>query len=86
MLNYLSWIFVPIVLEILDVFPTELSSVDQDRNINFVVDLELGTKPISISPYHMAPAMLKDQSQDFFSKVLIRSSVSPWITLVCEEE
>ncbi|WMV09960.1 hypothetical protein MTR67_003345, partial [Solanum verrucosum] len=30
-----------------------------DRDIDFATDLELGTKPISISSYHMAPIELK---------------------------
>ena len=48
------------VQEFLDVFPP-------DRDINFAIDLEPGTKPISIPPYRMALAELKelkDQLQD----------------------
>ena len=44
---------VPVVQEFLDVFPP-------DRDINFAIDLEPGTKPISIPPYRMAPAELKE--------------------------
>ena len=64
-----------------DVFPSILPSVPPDRDIDFSIDLEPGTKPISIPPYHMAPAELKelkDQLQDLLSKGFIRPSVSPW--------
>ena len=45
------------------------------------INLEPGTKPISIPPYRMSPAELKewkDQLQDLLSKGFIRPSVSPW--------
>ena len=70
---------VPVVQEFLDVFPP-------DRDINFAIDLEPGTKPISIPPYRMAPAELKElkeQLQDLLSKGFIRPSVSPWGALYC---
>lgn len=43
------------------------------------------TKPISIPPYRMAPAELKelkDQLHNLLSKGFIRPSVSPWGALV----
>lgn len=46
---------------------------------NFVIDLELGTKPISISPYRMASVELKelkDQLEDLLWKVIISPSLS----------
>ena len=49
--------------------------------IDFAIDLEPGTKPISIPPCRMAPAELKelkDQLQDLLEKGFIRPSVSPW--------
>ncbi|WMV42152.1 hypothetical protein MTR67_035537, partial [Solanum verrucosum] len=63
------------------VFPTNLPDLHPDRDIDFAIDLESGTKPISIPPYHMAPAQLKklkDQLHNLFTKGFIRSSVSPW--------
>lgn len=39
--------------EFQDVFPIDLSGVPPDRDIYFTIDLEPGTKPINISPYHM---------------------------------
>ena len=52
---------VPVVKEFPDVFPSDLPGVPPDRDIDFAIDLEPGTKPISIPPYSMAPAELKDQ-------------------------
>ena len=47
---------VPIVSEFQDVFPDDLPGVPPPREIDFCVDLELGTKPISIPSYRLAPA------------------------------
>ena len=71
---------VPVVQEFPDVFPSDLPGVPPDRDIDFAIDLEYGTKPISIPPYRMAPAELKelnDQLQDLLSKGFICPSVSP---------
>ena len=51
---------VPIMSEFQDVFPDDLPGVPPPREIDFCVDLELGTKPISIPPYIVAPAKLKE--------------------------
>ena len=51
---------VPIVNEFLDVFPGDLPGVPPTREIDFGIDLEPDTKPISIPPYRMAPAELKE--------------------------
>ena len=72
---------VPVVQEFLDVFPSDLPGVPPDRDIDFAIDLEPGTKPISIPPYRITPAELKelnDQLQDLLSKGFSRPSVSPW--------
>ena len=69
------------VQEFLDVFPSDLPGVPPDRDTDFAIDLEPGTKPISIPPYRMAPTELKelkDQLQDLLSKGLIRPTISPW--------
>ncbi|XP_069150333.1 uncharacterized protein [Solanum lycopersicum] len=71
---------VPLVQKFLDVFPSNLPGVPPDRDINFAIDLEPGTKPISIPPYRMAPAELKElknQLHELLSKGFIRPSVSP---------
>ena len=72
---------IPVVREFLDVFPEDLPGVPPDREIDFGIDLLPGTKPISIPPYRMAPAELKelkDQLDDLLDKGLILPSVSPW--------
>ncbi len=69
---------IPIVREFADVFPAELPGMPPDREIEFVVDLILGTTLISKAPYRMAPAKLKElkaQLQDLLEKSFIRPSV-----------
>ena len=73
--------FVSIVREFLDVFPADLPGMPPDRDIDFCIVLELGTRPISIPPYRMAPAELRElkaQLQDLLSKGFISPSASPW--------
>ncbi|XP_070032668.1 uncharacterized protein [Nicotiana tomentosiformis] len=48
--------FVPVVIDFPDVFPTDLSGMPPDKDIDFGIDLVSGTQPISIPPYHMAPS------------------------------
>ena len=51
---------VSIVREFLDVIRAGLLSIPPDRDIDFCIDLEPGTRPISIPPYRMAPAELRE--------------------------
>ncbi|WMV40756.1 hypothetical protein MTR67_034147, partial [Solanum verrucosum] len=44
------------VSEFKKVFPTDLHDMPPKRDIDFCIDLEPGTRPISIPPYRMAPA------------------------------
>ena len=37
-----------------DVLPSDIPGVPPDRDIDFAIDFEPGTKPISIPPYRMA--------------------------------
>ncbi|XP_049406129.1 uncharacterized protein LOC125869726 [Solanum stenotomum] len=53
---------VPVVREFAYVFPTDLPGLPPDRDIDFAIDLELDTRPISIPPYRMAPAELRELS------------------------
>ena len=46
----------PMVNEFMDVFPKDLSGFPPDREIEFSIDLQPGTTPISQPPYRMAPA------------------------------
>ncbi|XP_070032721.1 uncharacterized protein [Nicotiana tomentosiformis] len=62
-----------------NVFPTDLSGMPHDRNINFGIDLLPGTQPISIPPYRMVPEELKElkeQLQELLDKGFIRPTVS----------
>ena len=56
-----------------------------DREIEFNIDLLLGTNPIPIAPYRMAPTELKElkeQLQELLDKGFIRPCSSPWGALV----
>jgi hypothetical protein len=72
---------VPVVCEYADVFPDELPGMPPDRDIEFAIELQPGTTPISKRPYRMPPAELaelKKQLQELLDKGFIRPSTSPW--------
>jgi hypothetical protein len=72
---------VPVVCDYLDVFPDELPGMPPDRDIEFAIELQPGTAPISKRPYRMPPAELaelKRQLQELLEKGFIRPSTSPW--------
>ena len=72
---------IPIVKEFPNVFPYDISSLPPDRAIEFVIELIPRTEPISIPPYRMAPAELKELKahlEELLSKGFIRPSTSPW--------
>ena len=71
---------IPIVCEYPDVFPDDLLGMPPDRNVEFVIELQPGTVPISRRPYRMPPnelAELKKQLQELLDKGYIRPSTSP---------
>ncbi|WMV42565.1 hypothetical protein MTR67_035950 [Solanum verrucosum] len=71
-----------VVSEFREVFLNDLHGMPPNRDIDFCIDLEPGTCPISILPYRMAPAKLrelKSQIQKLHDKRFIRPSVSPWV-------
>jgi hypothetical protein len=71
---------VPIVREFIDVFPDDLPGLPLYMEIEFCIDLVPGIEPISMAPYRMAQAELrelKEQLQDLLDKNFIRPSVSP---------
>jgi hypothetical protein len=47
---------IPVVCEYADVFPDELLGMPPDRDIEFAIELQPGTTPISMRPYRMPPA------------------------------
>jgi hypothetical protein len=70
-----------VVCEYADVFPDELPGMPPDRDIEFAIELQPGTTPISKRPYRMPPAELaelKKQLQELLDKGFIRPSTSPW--------
>ncbi|KAH0743175.1 hypothetical protein KY290_031168 [Solanum tuberosum] len=72
---------IPVVSEFTEVFPTNLPEMPLDRDIDFCIDLEPGTRPISIPSYRMAPIELRElkvQIQEQLDKGFIRPSASPW--------
>ena len=72
---------VPVVNEFLDVFPDKLPGLPPEPEVNFGIELEPRTTPISKAPYRMAPAELKElklQLQELLNQGFIRPSVSPW--------
>ena len=71
----------PVVNEFPDVFPEDLPGLPPEREVEFGIDMIPDTQPISIPPYRMAPAELrelKEQLQDLLEKGFIRPSISPW--------
>ena len=70
-----------VVCEFPNVFPEELPGLPPDREIEFCIDVVPGTYPISMLPYRMAPAELKElkeQLQKLINKSFIRPNTSPW--------
>jgi len=69
---------ISIVREFLNVFQ-EVPKLPPDREIEFTIDLVLGTTSISKTPYGMTPtelAELKTQLQELLDKGLIQPSIS----------
>ena len=70
-----------VVCEFLDVFPKDLPGLPLDREVEFSIELEPGTTPISRRPYRMAPrelAEMKKQLEELMDRGFIRPSSSPW--------
>jgi hypothetical protein len=72
---------IPVVCDYPDVFPDEFPGMPPDRDVEFVIELQPGTAPISKRPYRMPPeelAELKKQLQELLDKGYIHPSSSPW--------
>jgi hypothetical protein len=72
---------IPVVCEYANVFPDELPRMPPDQDIEFAIELQPGTTPISKRPYWMPPielAELKKQLQELLDKGFICPSTSPW--------
>jgi hypothetical protein len=71
----------PVVKEFADVFPKELPGMPPERELEFTIDLKLGTEPIARTPNRMLTPELKEmkmQLKELLDLALIRPSVSPW--------
>ena len=65
---------IPVVREFPDVFPDDIAGLPPDTEVEFTIDLIPGTEPISIPPYRMAPAELRElkaQLEELLSKGFI---------------
>ncbi|XP_049414653.1 uncharacterized protein LOC125877388 [Solanum stenotomum] len=70
-----------IVYDLKELFPIDLPGMPPDRDIDFCIDLELGTHPISIPHHQMAQTelrALKAQIEELIYKGFIHSSASLW--------
>ena len=70
---------IPMVCEFLDVFPEDLPGLLTDWDVEFFIELEPKTAPISRCPYRMAPkelAEMKKQLEELLKKGFIRPSSS----------
>ena len=71
---------IPVVCEFLDIFPVDLPGLPPDRDVEFSIELEPSTAPISWRPYLMAPkelAEIKKQLEELLEKGFIHPSSSP---------
>ena len=72
---------IPVVCEFPDVFSKDLPGLPPDREVEFSIELEPGTAPISRRSYRMALrelAEMKKQLEELMEKGFIRPSSSPW--------
>jgi hypothetical protein len=63
--------YIPVVCEFPDVFPEDLADMPLDRDVEFTIELQSNTAPISRQPYKMTPkelAELKIQLNELLEK------------------
>ena len=65
-----------VVCEFLDVFPKELPGLPPNREIEFYINVVPGTDPISMPPYRMAPAELKELNEQL-KELLDKKFITP---------
>lgn len=64
----------PLVCEFPEVFSDDISDLPSEREVEFTIDLVLGTRPISMAPYKMSASeleKLKNQLGDLLEKKFI---------------
>ncbi|GKD51031.1 putative reverse transcriptase domain-containing protein [Tanacetum coccineum] len=72
---------VPIIQDFPEVFPEDLSGLPPTRQVEFQIDLVPGATPVAWGPYRLAPAKMKElseQLQELSNKGFIRPSSLPW--------
>ena len=70
-----------VVCEYEDVFSDELPGLPSHGDVDFIIELHLGTSPISMTLHRMAPVELQElkvQLQELLDKGFIRPSTSLW--------
>jgi hypothetical protein len=71
----------PILREYIDLFPEEVPSLPPRRDIDFSIELILGSVPMSRTPYRMSTpeiVEIKPQLKEMWDKDYIQPSVFPW--------
>ena len=71
-----------VVCEFADIFD-DILGLPPMREVEFYIELQLGTVPISRAPYRMGPAKLREllaQLEELQAQGFIRHSHSPWGT------
>jgi hypothetical protein len=71
---------IPVACEFPDVFSEDLLGLPPDRDVEFIIQLQPGTAPISRRAYKMTPkelAELKVQLKELLDKGYIHLSFSP---------
>ncbi|GKG24634.1 hypothetical protein Tco_0395262, partial [Tanacetum coccineum] len=72
---------IPVVRDFVDVFPEDLSGLPPPQQVEFRIDLVLGTTLVAKSLYRLAPSEMQElsgQLQELQDKGFIRPSHSPW--------
>jgi hypothetical protein len=72
---------IPVVCEFPDVFPEELTELPPDRDVEFVIELMPGARPIAKRSYQMSSEgldELKKQLKKLLEQGFVRPSASPW--------
>jgi hypothetical protein len=71
----------PVVREFADVFPEELPGMPPERELEFTINLKLGTESIARTPYRMSTPELQElkmKLKELLDLGLICPSVSSW--------
>ena len=72
---------VPVMCEFPNVFLKELTGMPPKKDVEFLIQLEPRTTPVSKPPYKMVPPELEEMKKQLMSlleKGYIRPSSSPW--------